>query len=51
MNILVDAANDEIVARVVANDLAITADIPLAAEVLDRDTLELTSIENTCRSA
>ncbi len=37
-----DAADDEIVARVVANDLVITADIPLAAEVLDKNALVLT---------
>ncbi len=37
-----DAADDEIVARVTAGDLVITADIPLAAEVLEKEGLVLT---------
>lgn len=32
-----DVADNEIVVRVVAGDLVVTADIPLAAEVIERD--------------
>ena len=38
-----DAADNEIVKRIQAGDLLITADIPLAAEVLDKDALALSS--------
>ncbi|WP_018415802.1 YaiI/YqxD family protein [Teredinibacter turnerae] len=36
-----DAADDEIARRVVAGDLVITQDIPLAKEVIDKDALAL----------
>lgn len=36
-----DVADNEIVRRVVAGDLVITADIPLAAEVIDKGALAL----------
>jgi len=36
-----DKADDEIVQRVTAGDLVITSDIPLAAEVIDKDALVL----------
>ncbi len=36
-----DVADDEIVKRVQANDLVITADIPLAAEVIEKNALAL----------
>lgn len=36
-----DVADDEIVKRVEAGDLVITSDIPLAAEVIDKDALAL----------
>ena len=36
-----DVADNEIVRRVAAGDLVITSDIPLAAEVLDKDALAL----------
>lgn len=36
-----DVADNEIVRRVEAGDLVITADIPLAAEVIDKDALAL----------
>jgi len=36
-----DAADNEIVKRIVKNDLVITADIPLAAEVLGKDAYAL----------
>jgi len=47
-----DVADDEIVKRCVAGDLIITADIPLASEVIDKDAIalnprgELYSVEN-----
>ncbi|MFT5098701.1 MAG: hypothetical protein ACI9HY_000810 [Planctomycetaceae bacterium] len=47
-----DVADDEIVKRCVAGDLVITADIPLASEVVDKDAIalnprgELYSVEN-----
>lgn len=47
-----DVADDEIVKRCVAGDLVITADIPLASEVIDKDAIalnprgELYSVEN-----
>ncbi len=37
-----DVADNEIVRRVQANDLVITSDIPLAAEVIEKDALVLT---------
>ena len=37
-----DVADDEIVRRVGAGDLVVTSDVPLAAEVIDRDALVLT---------
>lgn len=37
-----DVADDEIVRRVSAGDLVVTGDIPLAAEVIDRDAVVLT---------
>ena len=36
-----DVADNEIVRRVAAGDLVITSDIPLAAEVIDKDALAL----------
>ncbi len=36
-----DVADNEIVKRVQANDLVITSDIPLAAEVIEKDALAL----------
>lgn len=36
-----DVADDEIVRRVEANDLVITADIPLAAEVIEKSAIAL----------